>query len=142
MNHNHTAASCESLQCRPPEVCHQASAVDPPLCILPAESSESSWSHWWLIPILIVSVVLLERLYAVCRRAWSDRRRGAAVDASQFSQLHASGAATDGDDFDTQLEDTLEMETLRDDDSDDEDDREEKTAAQPPPAAAAGKGKK
>jgi len=89
---------------------------------LSRSEDESTWSQWWLIPVLIVSVIALERLYSFCRRWYEQRRRGGSIlDASQFSQLHSGGTGAGADEFDTQLDDTLEMETFRDDDSDDDD---------------------
>ena len=86
-----------------------------------ASATSSEWSQWWLIPILIIAVVLLERVYSSVRKVYLQRT--GRVDTANFSALHPHEA----DDLDGQLDEQLEMDTF--DDSDD-DEVERKKAAE------------
>ena len=59
---------------------------------------------WWLIPVLVVLVVLVERCYTLCRRHLSSGN--SSVDSSQFSALGQSeaGDGLDDDDGDDDVE--------------------------------------
>ena len=99
-----------------------------PVCLKPPSSSE--WSQWWLIPLLIGAVVLLSTAYSAARRAYLAR--SGHVDSSHFSQLHTR--ELHDDDFDSQLGDPLEMDTLHAGEA--EDSEEEQQHTHHPPIAA------
>ena len=108
--------SCADLRCESQGLTCQQQGDGDAVCISASPSSSTSeWSQWWLIPILICAVILLERAYSAGRRMYLAR--SGSVDSSHFSQLHTREA----DDFDEQLGDPLEMDTLHGaDDSEDD----------------------
>jgi hypothetical protein len=79
-----------------------------------SSAPSSEWSQWWLIPVLIIAVVVLERVYSSLRKVYLQRT--GQVDTSNFSALHPHEA----DDLDGQLDEQLEMDTFDDSDEDEE----------------------
>jgi len=101
------SSSCPAVPCPNNQKCDELSGI----CFVPTPSTadSSSWSvSWWLILIVIASVIALERLYASCLKIY--RQRHPAVDTANFSQLHST------DEYDDQqMEEALELATIRDD---------------------------